>query len=85
MGYPRGLKAEAIPPQSKLMAISDVYDALVAADRPYKAAVTIPRSLEILEAEVKAGLLDGEVLRLFIEGRIFELTMNRLKGDPEHA
>ena len=85
MGYPRGLKAEAIPPQSKLMAISDVYDALVAADRPYKAAVTIPRSLEILEAEVKAGLLDGEVLRLFIEGRIFELTMNRLKGDPEPA
>jgi len=85
MGYPRGLKAEAIPPQSKLMAISDVYDALVAADRPYKAAVTIPRSLEILEAEVKAGLLDAEVLRLFIEGRIFELTMNRLKGDAEPA
>jgi len=73
-GYPRGLKAEDIPPQSKLMAIADVYDALVAADRPYKAAVTVPRSLEILEDEARAGLLDSEALRIFIEGRIYTLT-----------
>jgi response regulator RpfG family c-di-GMP phosphodiesterase len=85
MGYPRQLKADQIPPQSKLMAISDVYDALVAADRPYKEAVSIPRSLEILEAETKAGLLDAEVLRIFIESKIYELTRNRLKVGSEHA
>ena len=82
MGYPRGLKADQIPAQSKLMAIADVYDALVAADRPYKAAVTVPRSLEILEAEANAGLLDKDILKMFIDGRIFELTMHRLKGEP---
>lgn len=79
-GYPRGLKADQIPPQSKLMAISDVYDALVAADRPYKVAVTVPRSLEILEDEVKSGLLDGEVLRIFVEARIYELTIPRFRS-----
>jgi len=74
-GYPRRLRSQDIPPQSKLMAISDVYDALVAADRPYKVAVTVPRSLEILEDETKAGLLDAELLRIFREAQIYSLTM----------
>jgi response regulator RpfG family c-di-GMP phosphodiesterase len=85
MGYPRGLKSDQIPPQSKLMAIADVYDALVAADRPYKAAVTVPRSLEILEAEAGAGLLDADALRLFIDSKIYEMTVGRLKVDAELA
>jgi response regulator RpfG family c-di-GMP phosphodiesterase len=79
-GYPRGLKSDQIPPQSKLMAIADVYDALVAADRPYKVAVTVPRSLEILEDEVKSGLLDGEVLRIFVEAKLYELTIPRFRS-----
>jgi response regulator RpfG family c-di-GMP phosphodiesterase len=79
-GYPRGLKADQIPPQSKLMAIADVYDALVAADRPYKVAVTVPRSLEILEDEVKSGLLDAEVLRIFVDAKIYELTIPRFRS-----
>jgi HD-GYP domain-containing protein (c-di-GMP phosphodiesterase class II) len=78
-GYPRGLMGDQIPVQSKLMAVADVYDALVAADRPYKEAVTISRSLEILEAEARAGLLDGEVLKVFVEARIFERTAARFK------
>jgi len=80
MGYPRGLKSPQIPPQSKLMAVADVYDALVAADRPYKVAVSVPRSLEILEDETRAGLLDAEVFRLFLEAKVYELTLHRIRG-----
>ncbi len=80
MGYPRGLQSAQIPVQSKLMAVADVYDALVAADRPYKAAVSVPRSLEILEDETRAGLLDAEVFRLFTEAKVFELTLHRIRG-----
>lgn len=79
-GYPRGLQAAEIPAQSKLMAVADVYDALVAADRPYKVAVSVPRSLEILEDETRAGLLDAEVFRLFVEAKVYELTLHRIRG-----
>ena len=79
-GYPRGLVSDQIPAQSKLMAVADVYDALVAADRPYKAAVTVAKSLQILEDETKAGLLDAEVFRLFLDARIYELTLHRIQG-----
>jgi HD-GYP domain-containing protein (c-di-GMP phosphodiesterase class II) len=74
-GYPRQLTDPDIPVQSKLMAVSDVYDALTAADRPYKAAVTVERSLEILEQEAKVNLLDAEVLRIFIEAGIYQRTI----------
>lgn len=76
-GYPRQLKEPDIPVQSKLMAVADVYDALTAADRPYKAAVSVERSLEILEQEAKVNLLDSEVLRIFLEARIFERTLGQ--------
>jgi HD-GYP domain-containing protein (c-di-GMP phosphodiesterase class II) len=62
------------------MAVSDVYDALTAADRPYKVAVSLDRSLQILEQEVKVNLLDGEVLRIFIEAKIFERTLQQSSG-----
>jgi HD-GYP domain-containing protein (c-di-GMP phosphodiesterase class II) len=71
-GYPRGLKAADIPPQSKMMTISDIYDALVAQDRPYKKAVAPERALGYLEDDVKAGLLDGDLLRVFIEAKIYD-------------
>lgn len=82
-GYPRGLTAESIPLQSRLMAIADVYDSLVAADRPYKVAMPIPKSLEILAAEVESGLLDAEGLRLFIECKVYEITIPKCRSWPE--
>ena len=40
----------------------------------------MPRSLEILEDEAKAGLLDADALRIFEEARIFEMTMPSVKA-----
>jgi response regulator RpfG family c-di-GMP phosphodiesterase len=74
-GYPRQLTEPDIPVQSRLMAVADVYDALTAADRPYKAAVSVERSLEILDQEARVNLLDTEALRIFIEARIYERTL----------
>lgn len=71
-GYPRQLNQVEIPPQSKAMAIADVFDALTAQDRPYKAAVPLERSLRILEEDSKAGHLDPELFKLFVEARVFE-------------
>jgi len=71
-GYPHRLRAEEIPVQSKMMSIADIHDALTAADRPYKKAVPIDRALDILEYGVKDGHLDGELVRIFRDARIWE-------------
>ena len=72
-GYPRGLRAAEIPVQSKMMTIADIYDALVAQDRPYKKAVSPERALGILQGDVSRGLLDGDLFRVFVEARIYDL------------
>jgi len=77
-GYPRRLAAPDIPPQTRMMTISDIFDALGATDRPYKRAVGLERSLEILENFVKGGELDPELFRIFVDGKIYE----RWKVEP---
>jgi HD-GYP domain-containing protein (c-di-GMP phosphodiesterase class II) len=76
-GYPHGRKGDDIPLQSKIMTISDIYDALTAADRPYKRAITTEKALDILQHERQAGNIDGVLLELFIAAKIFERTRRR--------
>ncbi|MCX7655532.1 MAG: GAF domain-containing protein [Treponemataceae bacterium] len=57
-GYPEGLRAEAIPFPGRLLAVADMYDALTAADRPYKKAVSPTKALEIVQTEAACGKLD---------------------------
>jgi HD-GYP domain-containing protein (c-di-GMP phosphodiesterase class II) len=77
-GYPNRLHAEEIPLQSKLMTISDIFDALTASDRPYKRAVPVDKALHILSLEVKDGHVDGELVRIFNEARVWEPVMGAL-------
>ena len=72
-GYPRRISGDAIPIQTRMMTISDIYDALTAQDRPYKPAMAPDRALDILTREfVHRGQLDIELFRLFVEGKVFE-------------
>jgi HD-GYP domain-containing protein (c-di-GMP phosphodiesterase class II) len=71
-GYPYRLKGDEIPVQAKIMTICDIFDALSAADRPYKKAVPTERALDILEVSVKDHELDPELFRLFLEAKIFQ-------------
>ena len=71
-GYPRKLTAAEIPIQSRMMTVSDIYDALTASDRPYKRAISTDRALDILKMEVNDGLLDSSLVNLFIDSRVFE-------------
>ncbi|HVI03386.1 MAG TPA: HD domain-containing phosphohydrolase [Enhygromyxa sp.] len=70
-GYPHGIKAEAISIQTRMMTIADIFDALTAADRPYKKAVPLERALSILEMEVKSGKLDRQLFELFVQGGVY--------------
>lgn len=70
-GYPGRLRAEEIPVQSKMMSVADIFDALTASDRPYKKAVPLEKALDILGYEVKDQHLDADLVRIFIEARVW--------------
>jgi HD-GYP domain-containing protein (c-di-GMP phosphodiesterase class II) len=84
-GYPRRLKAEDIPIQSRMMTISDIFDALVAWDRPYKKSVPVERALDILADEARHGKLDPTLLALFVEAKVYERTLPRAGAEAEVA
>jgi len=71
-GYPEGRRAVDIPVQARMMTISDIFDALTASDRPYKAAVPVERALDILDHERKAGAVDAALLDLFVSVKPWE-------------
>jgi HD-GYP domain-containing protein (c-di-GMP phosphodiesterase class II) len=76
-GYPNRLRADDIPIQTRIMTISDIYDALTASDRPYKRAVPADRALDIIAAEVKQQQLDRDLFELFLEGKIYQLATGK--------
>lgn len=69
-GYPRGLTADEIPLQAKVISVADIYDALTAMDRPYKKAVPHELALDILHEDARLGRIDGDLLRIFIEADV---------------
>jgi HD-GYP domain-containing protein (c-di-GMP phosphodiesterase class II) len=73
-GYPFGKKAENIPVPARMMAISDIYDALTASDRPYKKAMPPEKALSIVESEVKRGQLDKDLFDVFVGARVWQRT-----------
>lgn len=77
-GYPRGLHAPRIPLGARLMTICDIFDALTAGDRPYKAGMAPERALSILHKEAERGKVETEAVRLFERRRIWE---EALAGD----
>lgn len=82
-GYPRKIRGAEIPVQARIMGICDVFDALTAKDRPYKKAVPVEKALDILSAEAKEGKLDTELLKVFLEGKVYEnIEFVRLNIEP---
>ncbi|MBW7994996.1 MAG: GAF domain-containing protein [Candidatus Glassbacteria bacterium] len=73
-GYPRGVNAKQIQPQTRMMTISDIYDALTATDRPYKPAVPADKALDIIGDEVNMGKVDPELFKIFVDARVFDLV-----------
>jgi HD-GYP domain-containing protein (c-di-GMP phosphodiesterase class II) len=64
-GYPRGLKGDQVIPQVRILTICDIYDALTAADRPYKKAQPDSVANRILREEAARGKLDEDMVEFF--------------------
>jgi response regulator RpfG family c-di-GMP phosphodiesterase len=81
-GYPYHLRATEIPVQAKMMTICDMFDAISAADRPYKRALPVDKTLEILEACALRNELDPDLLRIFVDARVFALSDSAAVASP---
>jgi HD-GYP domain-containing protein (c-di-GMP phosphodiesterase class II) len=70
-GYPRGLLQHQMSVQARLMGIADIFEALTAADRPYKPAKTISESLAILGKMRETGHVDPDLFDVFVREKVY--------------
>lgn len=70
-GYPRRLGREALSIPERVMAIADIFEALTAADRPYKPPKTLSESVKILVSMARDNHIDGQLLRLFLSSGVY--------------
>lgn len=89
-GYPRQLKREQMSLPARMMAIADIFEALTAADRPYKKGKTLSEALNIMAMMCRDAHIDTELFELFIDQRIYQQYAERFLApaqiDPvDHA
>lgn len=70
-GYPKRLNGAEMSVPARVMAIADVFEALTAADRPYKKAKTLSESIKIMSFMVKDDHLDPDLFRLFLQSGVY--------------
>jgi len=71
-GYPRGLVKEQMSVPARLMALADIFEALSAADRPYKSAKPVSECLSIMSSMVKNNHLDPDLFDIFVRSKVYE-------------
>ncbi len=81
-GYPRGLTKEQMSVPARLMAITDIFEALSAVDRPYKKAKPVSECLNILGNMVSNNHLDPDIFAIFIESQVYKNYINEY-ANPE--
>ena len=76
-GYPKRLTAAQMSPVARMMAIADIFEALTAADRPYKKAKTLSEALRIMGFMVKDRHIDAELFDLFLTCGVWRAYADR--------
>lgn len=70
-GYPRRLKEADLTLADRVMTLADIFEALTAADRPYKSPKTLSESLNIMSHMVRERHLDADVFRFFLTSGVW--------------
>jgi HD-GYP domain-containing protein (c-di-GMP phosphodiesterase class II) len=70
-GYPRGLAADALSVPARIMAIADIFEALTAADRPYKKAKSLSEAIDILASFKTRKQIDADIFNLFLTSGVY--------------
>lgn len=70
-GYPNNLTGEQMSIPARIIAISDIFEALTASDRPYKETKTLSQVLEIMKGMKNTGHIDPDLYRVFINSKVY--------------
>jgi len=76
-GYPDGVKADRLSLETRIMTVCDIFDALTASDRPYKKAMPVEKALQVLQWEARDGMLDADIVELFIRTEVYRKVLER--------
>ncbi|MGE5546725.1 MAG: HD domain-containing phosphohydrolase [Solirubrobacterales bacterium] len=71
-GYPKGLSKDDMSIPARMMAIADIFEALTAADRPYKKPKTLSEALKIMSFMVKDQHIDPDLWELFLTSGVWK-------------
>lgn len=78
-GYPKGLKREEMSWQARMMGTADIFEALTAHDRPYKAAMSLDQALTIMENFRSGGHIDPDLFEVFLNEKVGERYMEAVR------
>src|SRR5438093_6368265 len=70
-GYPRGLRREQMSVPARIMMIADIFEALTARDRPYKARKTLSDCIEIMARMSRERHIDPDLFELFLSAGVY--------------
>jgi len=70
-GYPRGIEAGTMSVPARIMAIADIFEALTAADRPYKKPKTVSEALKIMSFMRNDNHIDPNLFELFLRSGVW--------------
>lgn len=70
-GYPRRLHGDQMGVLARVMAIADIFEALTAADRPYKRGLKLSEALAIMARMVQDQHIDGDLFDLFLSSEVY--------------
>jgi HD-GYP domain-containing protein (c-di-GMP phosphodiesterase class II) len=71
-GYPKGLKGNQMSTQAKIMAIADIYEALTAADRPYKEGKKLSNAMRIMGFMKNDYHIDEDLFEIFVKSGVYK-------------
>jgi HD-GYP domain-containing protein (c-di-GMP phosphodiesterase class II) len=69
-GYPRQLGPEQLSVPSRIMAVADIFEALTAADRPYKKPKTLSEALGVMQ-RMAGTHIDADIYNLFLQAGVY--------------
>jgi HD-GYP domain-containing protein (c-di-GMP phosphodiesterase class II) len=79
-GYPKRLLGGTMSVPARIMAIADIFEALTAADRPYKKGKKLSEAIEIMARMKKEKHIDPDLFDLFLESGVYRDYAERYLG-----